>query len=153
MTVYDAINKRADEIKARKQSEYQALLSRTYREEDSAISKIAVKEHHQRVDAESLGILNVEDSLLTLTTEQDALLSAGEVQAIQPNAPLLDVPDKYKDKRPCSCPDHEGTRWTLLSEFSERKAKNGKKYPSSWCKICVARYVREVYRGSLSRFP
>lgn len=58
-------------------------------------------------------------------------------------APLFDAPDKYKQRRPCTCKAHEGNRWRPVADFSMRKAKNGKMYPSSWCRVCVARHVHD----------
>lgn len=59
--------------------------------------------------------------------------------------PLFDAPNRYAQRRPCTCKTHEGNRWRPLSEFSTRKAKNGKSYPLSWCNACRAAYQRHQY--------
>jgi hypothetical protein len=68
-------------------------------------------------------------------------------------APLFDAPDKYKQRRPCTCKHHAGNKWRPLTEFSERRAKNGKMYPLSWCNACRAQYAKDQYHGLNKRMP
>ena len=82
------------------------------------------------------------------TTEVDGLKAAAGFEQPEEAPPLISVPDKYKDKRPCTCATHKGNRWQPLIEFSERKARNGKLYPCSWCKRCKADYAADMYYKS-----
>lgn len=80
-------------------------------------------------------------------TEVDGLKAAAGLIEPEEPAPLIDTPNRYVTRRPCTCKHHEGNKWRPITEFSERKAKNGKMYPQSWCKACTARYVRDQYHG------
>lgn len=154
MNTFERINRTVDE-RRKQQPEPDKLLNRVYRENDKASSQFCDDAHQTPVDPDNPFSGTVQESYRTRETEWAGLqLAGGKVE--RPEAPpLYTVPDRYKEKRPCTCKNHVGKKWLPLAAFSERKGKNGKLYPSSWCKECVARHARERYQEakSLSRFP
>lgn len=57
--------------------------------------------------------------------------------------PLITVPNKYANKKRCSCPDHEGDRWVNCAQFSaDRRHVDGLQ---AWCKACRNRQARFAY--------
>lgn len=85
-------------------------------------------------------------------SEKAGHLDMAGVHPLEPHPPLYTVPNRYKDRRPCTCKEHEGNRWRPIADFSVRKGKNGKTYPQSWCKQCTARYVYQVRHRETSEF-
>lgn len=86
-------------------------------------------------------------------TEKAAFLDASGKEKLEPDPSPFDKPDKYRERRPCTCKNHQGNKWRPVSEFSVRKTKNGKMYPQSWCRACCAEYARQQYQNALRNFP
>lgn len=140
-SVYKTIIERANEIKARKQADYEALMSRVYRQDEKRTSQISIKNHQSQVDDDTPE--KVEDSLSTLSTERLGLLSAGNVREIEPDAPLMDRPNRYANLRRCSHKEHEGDKWIHRSKFThDARMSDGL---HSWCNACRAREKRIAY--------
>lgn len=153
-TSYERVIATAEETKRRTRSEYEEyvkshnggefhpLSSRVYRQNEKRTSQYS-KSNQTSSSHDEVG--SVEGGVSTLATEHTALKAAGGTPFIYNTdpQPLIDKPDRYKQKRPCTCKSHNGGKWRPLAEFSERKAKNGKMYPSSWCRACVAAYVQD----------
>jgi hypothetical protein len=144
-TVFQRINELADARKREKQASYEPLISRTYRQNEKSTSQYSDTNHQTPVDPDAMFSGKVQESLATRTTEHEALKVAGGLSAYEEQPPLIDIPNKFADKRPCTCATHKGNRWQPLANFSERRAKNGKLYPASWCKRCKADYAADIY--------
>jgi cell pole-organizing protein PopZ len=140
-STFQDILARAEAEKARKQADYQALVSRVYRQDEKQTSQISLKNHQSRVDEDTPD--KIEDSLSTLTTERSAMLSAGQLRAIEPNAPVLDRPNKYTNLKRCVYPDHEGDRWVNRAQFSPDKHHTDGLH--SYCRACENKRKRLAY--------
>jgi hypothetical protein len=149
-TTFQRINEIADARKREKQAAHNALLRSTFQEDELITSQYSSDHHSVPVFTDVPYGDRGQSSLTTLMTEQQAISAAGGSKHVYDNEPqpLIATPDKYKDKRPCTCATHKGNRWQPLAEFSERKARNGRTYPCSWCKRCKADYAADMYYKS-----
>lgn len=149
MTIFDDIKTRAALKIAQQKAEYEALMTRVFRQDEKLTSQFSSTHHQTRVDDTGEKIM---DSLRTRPTERGALLQAGGVIAGEPNAPLLDTPNRFETRaarRRCS----HCKVWKLGHEFSTRQRGNGAVYLQSWCKTCCADYARQQYHGLNQRAP
>lgn len=76
-------------------------------------------------------------------TEVDGLKAAAGLIEVEPQAPLIETPNKYKNLKRCSCKDHEGERWIHRSKYTyDKRMADGL---HSWCNACRAAQKRFAY--------
>lgn len=75
--------------------------------------------------------------------EDAALKCAANLAELEPPAPLMTTPNRYANKKRCSCKEHEGDRWVHRSQFSYHPATVD--HLQSWCKKCRAAKARFAY--------
>jgi len=153
-TTFQQILANAEAAAQRKREQHTEFVSsRTFRINDKRTSQYSDDNHQSPVDPDACFSDKVQDSRATRSTEHEAFKVAGGLSAYVDEPPLIEAPNRYATRRPCTCKTHEGNKWRPLAEFSERKATNGKMYALSWCNACRARYMREQRNGLNNRIP
>jgi hypothetical protein len=144
-TVFQRINELADARKREKQETYQPLFGKVYRDNEKITSQISISDHSGQIpDPEALGILNVQDSLTTLTTEHSGLKAAGGDGSVYDEPrPLIDRPNKYDGMKFCkAC-----KAWKLKTLFSPLATTIDGKH--TYCRDCRAAKKRANYQPTM----
>lgn len=58
-------------------------------------------------------------------------------------SPLIETPNRYHNKKRCSCPEHVGDKWVNRSRFSADKRMTDGLH--AYCKDCRNRQARFAY--------
>lgn len=140
-TTFERVLATAQAAKQRKQDEYQPLIGNVYRHNEKITSQISISDHSGQIhDPEALGILNVQDSLTTLTTEHNGLKAAGgDGSVYDAPRPLVETPNKYTHLKRCIyC-----KQWRNRSQFSaDKRHVDGLQ---SRCRVCEGERKRVAY--------
>lgn len=141
-SVYKTIIERAEAVKARKKADYQALMSRVYRDGELVTSQFSSDDHQTSVDDYGG---KIQDSLQTRDTEREGLKLADSkiARPLSVYSPVDQEPNKYTHLKKCTHPDHEGDRWVNRSQFcADKRMADGLQ---SYCKACDARRKKLAY--------